>query len=45
MPTGEGEAIYGILKEVNDDYVIVEAFIKHVINKKQCTIVGVELRI
>ena len=44
LPTGEGEAIYGILKEVNDDYVILDGFIRHVLNKKQCTIVGVELR-
>ena len=45
MPTGEGEAIYGILKEVNNDYVVLEGFVRHILNKKQCTIVGVELRI
>lgn len=44
LPSGDVESIYGVLREFNNDYVKLEGFLIHFLNRKTATIIEVGFR-
>jgi len=45
LPTKETETIYGILTEFSQDHIIIDAFVRHILNLKAILIVDINTQI